>query len=127
MPIETTYHEAENLRHHVLTGKFNGQELIEQVKQTYAAPGFVLRARSIWDVSRADVSEVTRDELRVLASFIQGAWRDTSDLRAAFVTGSDLNFGMARMYEQLQGVYQEDSIRVFREAEPAWEWVCGRS
>ncbi len=125
MPIETTYHEAENLRYHVLTESFTGSELITEVQRTYEAPGFVLHANAVWDVSAADVSTITSDELRALASFIQSVWRGTSDLRAALVTGSDLNFGLARMYEQLQGVYSEEGIRVFRELEPAWKWVCG--
>lgn len=125
MPIATTYDEAAHLRTHVLSGTYDGPTLIDEVRAVYETPGFVLRANVLWDISRGDFSGVSREEIRVVASYIQGAWRGTSDLRGALVTGSDLNFGLARMYEQLQGVYQGDNLRVFRDFEPAERWVRG--
>lgn len=125
MPVETTYDETAHLRTHVLTGSYDGPTLIAEIRSVYEAPGFILRANVLWDISRGDFRTVTREEIRVVASYIQGAWRGTTDLRGALVTGSDLNFGLARMYEQLQGVYQGDNLRVFHDLEPALRWLRG--
>lgn len=125
MPIVSTWDESARLRTHVLTGTYDGESLVRDVRGVYEAPGFVVRANVLWDISRGDFSAVTREEIRVVASYIQGAWRGTSDLRGALVTGSDLNFGLARMYEQLQSVYQGQNLRVFRDLEPAERWLRG--
>ncbi len=50
----------------------------------------------------------------------------SSDSRRAFVTSSDVAFGLARMFEMLRNALGEKGIRVFRSLDEALEWVLAK-
>ena len=123
MPIEFSYDKERNLRQQIVTGSIVMDEFIAELRKIYASGDVPVRANVIWDLSQADVSQVSRDDVRQLATFVQSAWRSESEFKAAIFVGSDLVFGMSRMYEQLLGLFNQDNIRIFRSESEAWEWM----
>ena len=123
MPMETTYEKKDNIRLHVVTGRMEVKDLIEELGKVYSSGDIPVHANVVWDLSGADATGVTGDQLRQLAIFVKSAWKGETDLKAAFIVGSDLVFGMTRMFEQLLDLFAEDSIRIFKSGDEALAWV----
>jgi hypothetical protein len=47
--------------------------------------------------------------------------------RRALVAGSDVAFGLARMFEMFRQSMGEEGIRVFRNLDEALDWVLGKN
>ena len=124
MPIVTSYDKESNTRLHVVTGQVEAKDFIEELGKVYSSEDMPVHANLVWDLSGADVSKVTRDQVRQLATFVKSAWKEKTDLKAAFIVSSDLTFGMARMYEQLLNLFDENNIRIFKSHEDAWDWLA---
>ena len=78
------------------------------------------RARVLWDLRQAQFA-LSSSEVRALAEFTK-KHSPFSHLRMAFVVGSDLEFGLVRMFE----VFREakgTQTEVFREMHEALEWL----
>lgn len=80
------------------------------------------------DFNRLAVYEVSAARLSAaqIRDMVDAARRvphgDTT--RVAIVVHDDASYGMMRMYE-IQGELQGTSARVFRDREPAYEWLAG--
>lgn len=75
----------------------------------------------VWDFREARFDISPRD-VREIAAFILENQREEPPARVAFVTPSDFDFGMSRMFE----VFREDpltSFRVFRDFDAAVVWA----
>lgn len=86
----------------------------------WRAPGWAGKS-AIWDFrdARFDLSSA---EVREMAQFILRHQPVPPPSRVAFVTGRDVDFGLARMYE----AHREDSrtaFRVFRDYDEAVRWT----
>ena len=123
MTISFRYDKENNVRVQVVTGSLVMEEFIAEIRKIYASEDIPVRANVIWDISGADVSKVIQDDVRQLVSFVKQAWQEDTEHKAAFIVGSDLSFGMVRMYEQLQNVFDEDNVRIFKSSEDVWAWM----
>ena len=123
MPIATTYEEQGNIRVHIVTGTVVAEDFIKELSEIWSNEEFPRHANVVWDLEGADVSQVTRNQVRQLAAFVQSSAEEKPEYRVAFIAGSELTFGMARMYEQLQNLFIEDSVCIFRSSEAAWKWI----
>jgi hypothetical protein len=86
----------------------------------WKTPGWSGRS-VVWDFRDARF-DLESSDIRELAQFVTHHQPDTPPMRVAFVTPSDADFGMARMFD----VFREDSrtdFRVFREYDEAVEWA----
>ena len=78
----------------------------------------------LWDISNADVSQFTLDNIEEDAH----CTKQVSDMRkggkTAFVTSKDLDFGIGRMCETLSEIIIKTiEYRTFRTIEDAKEWL----
>jgi len=74
-----------------------------------------------------DFTQVTRIELKEEdVQRLAQASIFSPDSRRAFVTTSDVAFGLARMFEMLRDTMGEKGIRVFRHLDDALDWVLAR-
>ena len=81
----------------------------------------------VWDLRSAQL-ELKRTDVELLARFILGNQPATPPPRVAFVTGRDVDFGLARMFEVLRE-HRSTGIMVFRDHGEAVQWAreLGRS
>lgn len=95
-------------------------DLRETQKGVREAAGFTSDFSQLYDFFEVTDVQVTPDTLWGLAAgspFELGA-------RRAVVVGSDVAFGMARMYQSISG-RQSDTFRIFRDRESAVRWLEG--
>jgi hypothetical protein len=123
MLIECRYDKENNIRYQVVTGDLVVRELIEQLRELYASDESPVQANVVWDLSGADAFPVTREQVRRLASYVMRAWGGSTDYRAAFIVGSDLTFGMTRMFEQLLDLFDDDNVKIFKSIDEAEVWI----
>ncbi|GJM44811.1 MAG: hypothetical protein DHS20C21_16530 [Gemmatimonadota bacterium] len=101
------------------TGTLGGPEARQGVKDFWEAPGWSGQS-VVWDFREANF-DLSSPETRQLAQFVLEN-QPTPPPRVAFVTGSDVDFGMSRVFE----AYREDpqtEFRVFREYDEAVSWA----
>ena len=76
---------------------------------------------AVWDFRAAEF-DVSLPAVREIANFILENQREVPPTKMAFVTRSDFDFGVARMFE----VFRDDpqtTFRVFRDYEQAISWA----
>ncbi len=80
-------------------------------------------AHELVDLRRVGGNQaVTSAGVKALAQFWIEAYAKISGGRLAIIAGSDVSYGLARMY-QLYRAEGPDEIRVFRDEVEAWEWL----
>ncbi|MHC4342590.1 MAG: STAS/SEC14 domain-containing protein [Planctomycetota bacterium] len=100
------------------SGVLTDSDVIEFEKGLRDDPEFEPDFRQLADCRAIDEIGMTREGVEEASSrspFSHGS-------RRALVVGSDVAFGMARMFENLRHEAR-DEIRVFREAEEARRWL----
>jgi len=99
-------------------GVLTDSDVLDFEKRLQDDPEFEPDFRQLADCRAIDEMAMTREGVEEASSrspFSQGSLR-------ALVVGSDVAFGMARMFENLRHDAQ-DEIRVFRKAEEARRWL----
>ena len=98
----------------------NAAQLVALRQQVNNDPDYDSRWPVLVDLSGASTLDFTATDLRQLAA---SAMTDPS-ARQAIVVGSELGFGLARMFEAFSAVSKHnENVRVFRSADEAQRWV----
>lgn len=79
----------------------------------------------IWDFNNADISALSADEMRALASILSTkVVNRVHHSKSAFVASRDLTFGMSHMYTAIVGLSGTPYLyEVFRTMEQAVNWI----
>lgn len=125
MPIATEILEPSGIVRTVLSGHVTDAELLAHYRgslvQEVDGPW-----REIVDGSGITTMAVTPDGQRKLAEVVGQHRGRLRDARVAMVAGSDVTFGMFRMW-QLQRESLGYDVRVFRNLDDAMAWVSSGS
>lgn len=92
----------------------------EGVAALWKNPGWSGKS-AVWDFREAQF-DLASPDVRGLAQFVLRHQPETPPSRVAFVTGRDVDFGLARMFE----IFREDprtKFRVFRDYDEALCWA----
>jgi hypothetical protein len=120
MPFTYSIHLDQNLIRQTLWGAVTATELRDLAAAMWADPDYRKKLDILADLREAQI-EIPYDQMVEYTQFLSGQ----SDIgRQAIVVGRQLEFGMARMYEQLteHGVVRKD-LRVFFSLEDAERWL----
>jgi hypothetical protein len=111
----------------VRTAQYTGIVDDTQLLQAYAAlladPDYDATFNDLVDLRGVARLEVSAEALRQLISMYTPVDQLGVRTRLAVVAGSDLTFGMSRMYELLRGDGIPEEIRVFRSYDDAVAWL----
>lgn len=103
----------------VVQGELTDSDLLRGEERLRARPDFCADFDELVDLKAADGRRVTADGVRSLARrppvFSAGS-------RRALVVATEMGYGMARMYELIQGG-EAGEIRVFRDRAEAERWL----
>lgn len=106
-----------------ISGVFTMAEALAHRENLRKHPDFDPSFSQLVDFTQVARLELKREDMQGLAQ----ASIFSSDSRRAFVTSSDVVFGMARMFEALRDSIGENGIRVFRNLDEALDWVLGKN
>jgi len=96
------------------------EELMPSLVELFSDPDFQKVEKVLVDLSTADFSKVSHDELFEHGDFSKRHLKD-GEIRVALAAPKDLAFGMARVYEAFAS--EGDNLRVFRTLDEAKEWL----
>jgi hypothetical protein len=105
------------------TGVLGPDDAREGVSALWEDPRWLGQA-AIWDFRRAKF-DLSSADVRETALFVLERQPDTPPARVAFVTGRDVDFGMARVFEAFRDDARTD-FAVFRDYDEALDWARGR-
>jgi hypothetical protein len=123
MQISTIDDPDVGIRRHTVTGEIIFPVLMEELESIYSDPKFQADQSSLWDLRKASTKRFTAPEVRKVVSLVSRYWGAEGSPRSALVVSTDLDFGMARMYEMLLEAEMGPSVKVFRDIEAAELWV----
>ncbi|MCB1693732.1 MAG: hypothetical protein KDI19_13270 [Pseudomonadales bacterium] len=121
MTIEKIIDEENDLTMFVVTGEAIEEEMFGAVDSIYErAP----TRRILWDMSGADMSSVTPNQVRTFVDYSVERGKDKIDGLTALVASGDLEFGFARMSGSLTELGGAPySLNCFRTREEAIAWL----
>ncbi len=104
-------------------GVFTMAEALAHQEKLLKDPDFSRGFSQLLDLTQVSKLDFGTEDLRVLAE------RNifSPDSRRGILVSSDFLFGVARMFAILRDSLDETGIRVFRNLDPALEWVLARN
>jgi len=123
MEIQTKINTDRHLRKHKIVGVIDVPELRKMLRGYYESPEFDMTMNAIWDLSAADFSQVSTDQVRTLAEMVYHFWGQAGQSKSALVVTRDLDYGLSRMYEMLVAKSDKSQVRVFKKMDDAERWV----
>ena len=120
MPYTFSIHPDRNLIRQTLWGRITADDLREISSRERADPNYRPHMDVLADLRNAEL-DVSYDQMTDYSRFLAGA---STIGRQAIVVSRQLEFGLARMYEQLtdHNVLRTD-LRVFLDMEAAESWL----
>lgn len=123
VPIETNIDAETGLRTHVLIGEVSLEELEDALGEVYGRPDFLPDADTLCDLREADLGQFSRTVVKGVVDYVAKHRGAKPGARTAVVVGRDLDFGLARMYEQMLVASTDVEVVVFRDIEEARTWL----
>jgi hypothetical protein len=123
MAITTKIDSTTGARLHKVTGRLQLEELRNALKAVYEGEDFDPGKDVLWDLQDADLTAFSSADIKHISGLVKQHWGKSSSSRAALVVSRDVDFGLARMYEQLLDTGSTGVVRVFRDYEKAIDWL----
>jgi hypothetical protein len=108
-----------------VTGELTPEELLGALESVYGRSDYRPGACALWDLRGATLHKFDKAQIRRVADYVasnRGAPKGTC---AALVVSRDLDYGLARMYEQMLVASTDVRTMVFRDIEEARAWLRG--
>ena len=122
METTTRYDRDNMLVVHEASGVVTAQEVAEVMRRRSADPRFIRGMSILWDASGADMSRLDRNEMEKFIGQLASGKYYAEISKTAVVAGSDLQFGLMRMFEMTE----DSEIRplwIFRTYTEALKWL----
>jgi len=103
--------------------RVTGQRLVRALEALAALNTYEARHPRVWDLRDADLSQLTRAELRVVARRVRALDLSLPESRAGVVVSRDVDFGVVRMFELTEADSLPGSICAFRDIVRARAWA----
>ncbi len=124
MPITFSINYDEGYLIATYTGKISDEELLDSWKELYDGDNRIVGLNILDDLSQADVTSVTADGIKRLASYASAvyAMHKIHSVKNAVYAPDPLPFGLARMYDAM-AMESASSIEVFQSIQEAESWL----
>jgi hypothetical protein len=123
MPVETMIDSETGARTHVVTGELTPEMLLGALREIYQRSDYSPGACSLWDLRGAEIREFTKTEIRDVVDFVSQNRGAPPGTCAALVVSRSLDYGLARMYEQMLVASSDVNVMVFMDIEEARAWL----
>ena len=119
MPVATSIDSETGARMHVVTGELTPEELLGALGGIYSRDEYRPGACALWDLRGAELHKFSKQDIRLIADFVTKNRGAPPGTCAALVVARDLDFGLARMYEQMLTASTDVRVMVFRDLDEA--------
>lgn len=116
------FDEDRNFAAITLDGTLDQDTILASFDSAVAHPRYRPGMARLWDFREADLSSLSTATVQRLAQYSLGFPGGINDVKVAFVTGRDLEYGLARMFEMT--CKGNTPIFVFRDLESAENWLA---
>ena len=122
MPIQIKYVRGGVGVEFICTGVVTGTDIIEANKEIYSDDRFLKQRYQIIDRTHCADYQVSNDEVEIIVKQDIAAATINPHVIVAFISKTDLQYGVSRMYNSLVG---DDgfSSEIFRDRKGAEEWI----
>jgi hypothetical protein len=113
--------EEKNIAYIKLSGLLNKKVILSAFDSTVSDKRYKKGMGRLWDFRDADLSSMDTESIIEMAQYSLRFPPGINDVKVAFVTSRDLEFGLSRMFEISSKAVTP--IRVFRAMDEAEEWM----
>lgn len=122
MPFTTSYDVAARLLLVCVNGQVGVELFAAAMKEITTSAEYPANVDTIWDFRAADFSATGPEGMRRLLA-IRTGYTGRAGSRTAFVVGSDVAYGMARMFQLLADGNIPQDLSVHRTTDEALQWI----
>lgn len=119
--MELSFDTGKNLAVIKLSGRLSREIILEAFDRAVADPRYREGMGRVWDFREADLSDLNADTVVEMAQYAKRFPPGINDVKVAFVTERDLEFGLSRMFEMTSK--SPTPIGVFRSMNDARDWM----
>lgn len=123
MAVTTRFDPEIGARVHRVNGPVHFPDIRRALKEVYEAEDYDPETPVLWDLREADATPFSADDVRRLSEFVAQYRRSPAHSRAALLVSRDVDFGLARMYEQVHEIRATGEVAVFRDYDEAVAWL----
>ena len=116
-----TIDEEKNIAHIQLSGRLNKEIILRAFDSSVADKRYKKGMSRLWDFRYADLSAMSHETIAEMAQYSLRFPPGIRDVKVAFLTSTDLEYGLSRMFELVS--IAETPIHVFRSLEEAENWL----
>ncbi|MBE9522665.1 MAG: hypothetical protein IME95_05690 [Proteobacteria bacterium] len=121
--MEISTEIEKNIRRHVVKGVIDIGELREYLKDKIYSSEIDKKRDALWDLQKADFSEISSNDLLSFVEFVRGYWGKDGMSKAAIVVSQPLGHEMTRMYQILVEMKVPNRVEVFKDINEAEKWL----
>ena len=119
--MDLQFDQQKNLVHITLTGMLSKSVILDAFDSAVSDERYEKGMGRLWDFRDADLSSLDAETVTEMALYSLRFPPGVSDVKVAFVTGKDLEYGLSRMFEMSSKA--NTPIRVFRTMDEAEKWM----
>lgn len=124
MPIRMRFMPARALLVSVAHGRLSYDDLLAHRRHVEASPDYHPDYHLLFDTRRTSAIGISGDAIRSFAGFGQSDQRRFA--RMAILVGSDLAYGVSRIFQAYTGQHDDRTLRIIRDPAEAWRWINER-
>ena len=113
--------EEKNIAYIKLSGSLSKKVILSAFDLTVSDKRYINGMGRLWDFRDADLSSLDTKTITEMAQYSKRFPPGINDVKVAFVTGRDIEFGLSRMFEISSKAMTP--IQVFRAMDEAEKWM----
>ena len=113
--------EKKNIAYIKLSGLLSQEVILRAFDSTVSDKRYKKGMGRLWDFRDADLSSLGSETIAAMAQYSLKFPAGINDVKVAFVTSTDLEYGLSRMFEMLSNA--RTPICVFRAMDQAENWM----
>ena len=119
--MELQIDEEKNIAYIKLSGLLSKEIILSAFDLTVSDKRYRKGMGRLWDFRDADLSYLDSENITAMAQYSLRFPPGINDVKVAFVTSTDLEYGLSRMFEMSSEA--KPPIRVFRSMDHAEKWM----
>ncbi|MDJ0721187.1 MAG: hypothetical protein QNJ04_06135 [Desulfobacterales bacterium] len=113
--------EAKNMAYIKLSGVLSKEDILDAFEAAVSDKRYRNGMGRLWDFRDADLSSLESDTVIEMAQYSRKFPPGINDVKVAFVTSRDIEYGLSRMFEMASK--SKTPISVFRSMDKAEKWM----
>jgi len=118
-----TIDKEKNIAYIKMSGKITPNEFIDKYSEIIESNEYEMSMNRIWDLRDTELHQIENVEIHRVAEETKKIGGKINKVKVALVVGTDVNYGMSRMFAAYAQNNAHRDIQVFRSMEEAEGWI----